>query len=246
MDNNTQKDSGHSSEPYSGYSSYNSNEPHNSGVVRSLEREMCLQEFKDDRDVIIQTLKTAIKNGEFDEAQEIVFQYRAAIKTDEQFAVLAQMVSENLESYKEIQKIETRLDATPDDEFQKRLDLCNQILKIKPQNAKYLEEKKRCEEALGIRPKQTLVEQKDNPPKKEKFFACPICFGIMAFLDIIMIIGSSAEDNPVRWAIGFAVALLLHFIMLSNQKFNPLKKASDGWKIGLSILLFFIIGMALV
>lgn len=241
----SQHDSEHSSEQYSGYGAYGSKEqPKRSEVVRSLEREMNLQEFKDDRDVIIQTLKTAIKKGEYEEARDIVYQYRAAIKTDEQFAILAQMVNENLENKKEIEKFETRLDATPDDEYQKRLGLCIEILKIQPNNEKYLKEKERCELALHI--KEQELEKLKNPPEPEKLLACPICFGIMGFLDLIMILGSSAEDNPVAWATGFTIALVLHFIMLSNLKFNLLKNASDGWKINLSILLFFIIAMITV
>lgn len=146
---------------YADYQGYDQNMSSNSAqskteitrATRELEREILIQEYKNDRDVIIQTIKDALKNRRYTEAQEFVYKYRAAAKSDEEFSVLAKMTAQGLEKFQEISNLVTALDATPEDDYPVRLELCQRILQKQPDNIEYQKELERYRIALGIKPK---------------------------------------------------------------------------------------------
>lgn len=126
--------------------------PSSDRATLNLEREMMLQEYQCDREAILSIIKDALKNRQYQEAQEYVYKYRVAAKTDEEFAVLARMTAQGLEKYQEISKLVTALEATPEDDYRMRMGLCERILKVQPENETYKKELKRCQKALGIKP----------------------------------------------------------------------------------------------
>ena len=126
------------------------NQPKESEVVRAIERDISLQEYENDKEYILQAIKDYLKERKYDDAQELVYKYRAAAKTDENFAVLARLTAQGLEAHSKFEKIDTVLDATPDDDYQTRISLCKRALKVEPGNEKYKQELERCQKALGI------------------------------------------------------------------------------------------------
>ena len=118
-------------------------------AVRELERTMTLSEFEEDRDVILMMIKDALKTRSYGEAQEIVHKYRAAAKTDEEFATLARMTAQGLEGDKKVASIKTVLDATPEDDYDTRIALYERILKIQPGHEEYTEKLNECKRLRG-------------------------------------------------------------------------------------------------
>ena len=152
-----------------GYQSYTNdydNPPpstQDSALEKVIERDMSIEEYKEDRDVILMTIKNAIKEKRFDEAQAFVHKYRAAAKIDENFAVLAKMTAQGMENNKKIEKLVTILDATPDDDYPARIAVCKRILDVQPDNVQYRQELKRCEDAIN----GTHAEEKTTAPVRQ-------------------------------------------------------------------------------
>ena len=130
--------------------------PHQDAVLE-LEREMSLSEFEEDRDVILMMMKEALRTRNYDEAQELVHKYRAAIKKDDEFATLARMTAQGIEGAKKVAGIQTVLDATPEDDYDTRIALYERILKIQPGNEEIQTKLNDCKRLRGdIVPDQSL------------------------------------------------------------------------------------------
>lgn len=178
-----------------GYQSY-ANEPPKLEDAKSLERDLKIQEFQDQRDIILKTLAHCIKQKNFTEAQEIYHQYQVVRKYDESFASLGHLLAEGLKKQEKISKYELLLDATPDDEYNKRIEYYNEILKIEPDNLKYLELKKQCRldcmqnKAALTAIKKTNSVQKNNSGKLivSIFFALFVIPIILFFLIFIFLL----------------------------------------------------------
>ena len=126
-------------------------------AVLELEREMSLSEFEEDRDVILMMLKEALRTRNYDEAQEIVHKYRAAVKKDDEFATLARMTAQGIEGAKKVAGIQTVLDATPEDDYETRIALYERILKIQPGNEEIQTKLNECKRLRGdIVPEKAL------------------------------------------------------------------------------------------
>ena len=208
-----------------GYQGYGEESQHNSTAVRALEKEFSLDEYNLDRDAILLAIQDALKERNYDEAQALVFKYRAAAKTDEKFAVLAKLVKQGMENAQKIGKIETVLDATPDTDYDVRMALCQKILKIEPNNEKYLEEMNRCRVAKGLDPvdangKTPLVPT--NVQKGIKKGAAVGCFGVLAFLNAVEILVFGLALGLGSAALVVLVELAIHGITLVPAK------ASEG------------------
>ncbi len=167
------------------------NEQPKEGDTKSLERDLKLQEFQDQRDLILKTLAQCIKQKNFTEAQEIYHQYQIARKYDESFASLGKLLTEGVEKYNKISKYELLLDATPDNEYDKRLEYYNEILKIEPDNIKYVELKKQCQTAK-MQNKAALNAMSRNDVKRKNdspAFIIGVIFLLMiiSFLIIFLI-----------------------------------------------------------
>ncbi len=231
-------------ESNTGYQSYGEMDPNSATTsskdesVLKLERDIAIQEFKDDRDFIIETLKQNIKNHEFTEAQQLIQQYRAALKVDETFAMLAKMVKDGIEKDKKIEKFETMLDVTPADEYTKRIEICKNILRIDSEHQVSKKEIERCEAALGISTNQSQNNNKSKDTSSNDILACPKTAITLIILDALIILGTIGDGNPSA-IVYYLLAIGLHFVICSNIKANPLKKIPNGAKIALSILLFF-------
>lgn len=153
-----------------------------------LERELLLNEYRNDKDAILLAIKQALKERNYKEAQEFIFKYRAAAKLDENFAVLARMTAQGLESEKKIEKVVTVLEATPDEDYETRIALCERILKIVPDHEGYQKELDRCKNALN--PQTTQIEKADDNAEARNVRAIvvailAIIFGIVGFMMII-------------------------------------------------------------
>lgn len=224
-----------------GYQSYGEMKPNSAATsskdesVLKLERDIAIQEFKEDRDFIIETLKQNIKNHEFTEAQQLIQQYRAALKVDETFAMLAKMVKDGIEKNKKIEKFETMLEVTPNDYYAKRIEICKNILRIDSEHQDSKKEIERCEAALGI---YTQNNNKSKDTSSNDILACPKTAITLIILDALIILVTIGDGKPSA-IVYYLLAIGLHFVICSNIKANPLKKIPNGAKIALSILLFF-------
>ena len=180
---------------------------------RVLERNLLMQEYESDRDVILKEIKTALRERRYRDAQEFVYRYRIAAKTDETFAALARMTAEGLENARNIETLETMLDATPEDEYRRRLQLCREILEISPDHPKYVAELRRCEEKLGIGvPAPPLP-----PPKSESTYTtgCAVLFGFILFCNIFAGLGYVALYGAGGLGVG-AITVLLYWLLSSK------------------------------
>lgn len=229
-----------SDQNYQSYSSYSGAQGQNDSVLK-LERDMAIQEFKDDRDFIIETLKQNIKNHEYEEAQQLIQQYRAALKIDETFAMLATMVKDGIEKNKKIEKFETQLELTPEDDYLQRMKICQDILVIVPDCEKYQAEIARCQRELDRISQNNRNIRSNKTSQSEDILACPKTAITLIILDALIILGTIGDGN-LSAIVYYLIAIGLHFVICSNIKANPLKKLPDGLKIALSIILFFIGG----
>ena len=117
---------------YSSYQGYGDSHKSPEAVEKMLNRDMMLLEYDTDRDIILGAIQSSLKERNYDEAQAFVEQYRAAAKTDEKFAILARMTSDGLNTQKEAEKVQTVLDATPEDDYEVRLSLSERLYKLIP------------------------------------------------------------------------------------------------------------------
>lgn len=134
MDARSSRKTGSGVRGYKGYSGYGS-EPEGgqdtSLVRKSLERDLILEEYREDREAILSALKTAIRERQYQEAQEFVYKYRAAAREDESFAVLAQMTADGLKTDKALEKLQVSLDATPEYDYRVRLSICERMYRMR-------------------------------------------------------------------------------------------------------------------
>lgn len=170
---------------------------------RALEREISRQEYETDRDAILLAIKDALKEHRYQEAQEFIYKYRVAAKTDESFTMLANMTKQGLENAKKIEKIELALDATPDDDYDVRMALCQKILKIQPNREPTITEMNRCRAAKGLDPlnshgKAPLVSQKVQIGiKKGVSYVALSAFLSITFVELIifgLVLGSGVAS----------------------------------------------------
>lgn len=155
-----QKSGKRGGEAQGGYQSYGSGGARpgaDEAAARDLEREMVLMEYETDRDVILKTIKDALKRHDYDDAQAFVYKYRAAAKQDEEFSILAKLLAQKLESKQKIDKIKTLIEATDEKDTKALIALNERILRIDPDN----EEAKTALAAL-------LGEDECPKPKKKK------------------------------------------------------------------------------
>lgn len=191
-----------------------------------MEREIILQEYQTDRDAILLAIKNALKNRRYQEAQEFVYKYRAAAKNDEDFRVLARMTASGLEKAQSISKFVTALDATPDDDYSVRLELCKRILNVQPENETYQKELERCQNALHI---------KADNPKKSSSVANPqrgsvtgtlalIAFSLSTLFNIFLLIGVNIDSDikTISASIfSFIFATIIEGLILIPRKDKP-------------------------
>lgn len=120
-------------------------------LEREFARDAVLEEYETDRDAILLFIKDAIRERRYQDAQEFVFKYRAAAKTDENFKILARLTAQGLDTEQRIAKVETVLDATPDSDYDTRMALYEQILRIDPGHEKYKAALEQCrQQKAGI------------------------------------------------------------------------------------------------
>ena len=153
----------------------------------ALERELIINEYRSDRDAILLAIKQAVKDRNYKEAQEFIYKYRAATKFDDNFAVLARMTSQGIENEKKIEKIVTVLEATPDDDYETRIAICERILKIVPDHDVYLKELKKCKEALQAQNGQIKKANTDNPPAKSSNTSTIVIGGLFILIIILIL-----------------------------------------------------------
>lgn len=123
-----------------GYESYrrdgatrtNANDTKRHEAELALERDIVMTEYKTDRDVIMKAIKESIKRRDYDDAQAFIHKYRFAAKTDDDFSILAKLLAQKLETQQKIEKIQTVIDATDDNDTTALIALNERILRIDP------------------------------------------------------------------------------------------------------------------
>lgn len=123
-----------------GYESYrrdgatrtNANDTKRHEAELALERDIVMTEYKTDRDVILKAIKESIKRRDYDDAQAFIHKYRFAAKTDDDFSILAKLLAQKLETQQKIEKIQTVIDATDDNDTTALIALNERILRIDP------------------------------------------------------------------------------------------------------------------
>lgn len=127
-------------EEQGGYESYrsdgatrtNANDTKRHEAELALERDIVMTEYKTDRDVILKAIKESIKKRDYDDAQAFIHKYRFAAKTDDDFSILAKLLAQKLETQQKIEKIQTVIDATDDNDTTALIALNERILRIDP------------------------------------------------------------------------------------------------------------------
>lgn len=127
-------------EEQGGYESYrrdgatrtNANDTKKHEAELALERDIVMTEYKTDRDVILKAIKESIKKRDYDDAQAFIHKYRFAAKIDDDFSILAKLLAQKLETQQKIEKIQTVIDATDDNDTTALIALNERILRIDP------------------------------------------------------------------------------------------------------------------
>lgn len=130
METQKQEKSGRYHGNYQGYSS--SEEEKDTHKDKVMERDMSLLEYDLDKDYILESIKQNLKNRDYDSAQELVHKFRAAAKGDEQFEILARRTADGINRQKDLQRVKTSLDMTPEDDYEVRLSLSERMYKLIP------------------------------------------------------------------------------------------------------------------
>lgn len=230
---------------HSDYNSYgasyaNHAQPNESQMQRAIERDMTLEEYELDRDYILQAVKDALKERRYDEAQELVYKYRAAAKTDEQFAVLARMTAQGLEKNSKVDKIDVILDATPEDDYQTRIALCNRALKVDAGNEKYKAELERCQRAIGINPNSGTNVSAGQAASTSLYTPGAIALMLLTnFFNFFLMVGCFVDDSPLGGILTI-VLMLAHAWLYSNHKSSPIHSMHTAAKFGINILVWFV------
>ncbi|GEM_PF-6040845 len=227
------------------------NQPKESEVVRAIERDISLQEYENDKEYILQAIKDYLKERKYDDAQELVYKYRAAAKTDENFAVLARLTAQGLEAHSKFEKIDTVLDATPDDDYQTRISLCKRALKVEPGNEKYKQELERCQRALGIQPTQNKATSTQSSADSNQLFtpsakAWAIASALWTGLSTCFFF---SEYGFLSGCLGIAL-IVANTWLYSNHPSSPIRQLGTVGKvlvnIGVWCLAFIIIALVSV
>ena len=214
---------------------------------RSLERDLSLEEYEIDKDFIIQAIKDYLKERRYDDAQELVYKYRAAAKIDENFAMLARLTAQGLEKQSKIAKVETILDATPDDDYQMRVSLYRRILKIDPGNEHYQKELDASLIAMGVDLSGGNKIAKTNKYAIWLFSPGALIWAIISGLWTAGMTSIIYEQDGLVPALMSAFVILLNTWLYSNHKSSPIAKQSTVVKvlvnIGVWIVSFITIAM---
>lgn len=156
-------------------------------LEREFERDAILDEYETDRDAILMVIKEAIRERRFQEAQEFVFKYRAATKTDENFKLLARMTAQGLDTEQRIAKVETVLEATPHEDYDTRMALYEQILRIDPNHEKYQAELEQCRQEKSGTDIQKATDTNQSNNAVQTFGKRALFIGICLFLFLILL-----------------------------------------------------------
>ena len=221
-------------------------QPNESEVVRAIERDMSLQDYEADKDFILQEIKNNLKERKYNDAQELVYKDRAAAKTDENFAVLARLTAQGLETHSKLDKIDTVMDATPEDDYQTRISLCKRALKVEPTNEKYKQELERCQKALGIQPTQNKTASTQSSADSNQLFTptakvWAIVSGIWTFLCAMVIF---SDDGTLPGCLALAL-LVVNTWLYSNHKSSPIHQLGTTGKVLINIAVW-IIGICII
>ncbi|MCL2325504.1 MAG: hypothetical protein FWC40_03230 [Proteobacteria bacterium] len=115
------------------------------GLDHAFKQSALADEFARDRDYIISSLQEALKSRQYVEANKIVRMYREVGSGNRAFMILADLA----ERFAGIEAYIIQLDATPLDAYRGRVELCDKILEIAPEDETYRAERERCMKALG-------------------------------------------------------------------------------------------------
>ena len=110
-------------------------------------------EYQADREYIINQIQMFIKNECFNEANNLVETYSLVVpKTDKEFISLKEEINRYLDVKESIAGIKALLKATPDNNYERKYELCVEILKKDPHDVEVIEQFDMCETKLGLRP----------------------------------------------------------------------------------------------
>lgn len=252
------RSSGRRSEARQGYAGYGA-EPDISQskakVTKSLERDLTLAEYRDDRDVILTAIKDALRERRYSDAQEFVFKYRAAAASDEIFEQLAKMTAKGLEEDKTLEKLKVSLEATPEDDYQVRLSLCERIYRIR-KDPKVLEDVNKYRAYLNkplVKEEDGLpgpLDLKDQAPKVARTMAdtalAVLCGLMVSFAVIVGTIALGLGDAHGKLAFALAlVQIAVHVITMVNWRKKKYEASSYIVKF-VGNILFFITMIAII
>ena len=195
--------------------------------AHQLEREIQLQEYENDRDAILHNIKMALRERRYRDAQAFIYTYRAAAKTDECFAALAQMTSKGLDEERQIETLVTILEATPEDDIDKRIEICEKILSVQPHHPKYRAELK----ALKSSHTEDFIPAATNAaiPKRPLMSSpCGVVFGLITLVNAGLCL---AWVHSLLSTLIIVSLTFVQYGLLSNHPYSPLQKAPDSIKI---------------
>ncbi|MBR4986881.1 MAG: hypothetical protein IKY83_14200 [Proteobacteria bacterium] len=209
--------SGRRSESGQGYAGYGAEPDTDQEMVKetkALERDLTLEEYRDDRDAILAAIKVAIRERRYSDAQEFVYKYRVAAKSDESFSVLAEMTAKGLEEDKELEKLKVSLDATPDSDYEVRLSISERMYRLR-KDPKVLEDVNKYRKHLN-KPLisedgsiQVTPDLKDQVPKVARTVADTVLAILCGAMSMIALLVGLCVLDAGRGHSGIAFALLL-------------------------------------
>ena len=217
-------------------------------VTKSLERDLTLAEYRDDRDVILTAIKDALRERRYSDAQEFVFKYRAAAAADETFGQLAKMTAKGLEEDKALEKLKVSLDATPEDDYAVRLSLCERMYRMR-KDPKVLEDVNKYRTYLNkplMREDGSLpgpLDLKEQAPKVARTVADTVLASLCGiFVSIALIVGTTAlAIGNGSGGIAFTLALVetvVHAMTMVNWRKKKYEASSYVLKFVGNILFF--------
>ena len=129
---------------------------------RKAEEELRLtrlkQEFDNDKAAIIQELQNNLKNGELGYARDLANRYAEVGYYDEGFRKLCDIVNERMNIVRKIQPLTAEYGALPDNAFKRKIEICERILKLDPNNIEYQDELEMCNAGIC---RSTFIVSKD-------------------------------------------------------------------------------------
>lgn len=113
--------------------------------TKKVEEELKLAELKNeyenDKEYLISELQNNLKSKDYKSAKEIIDKYRAVAIDDNIFSVLAKKTDTGYAIYKHVYEWTALYHATPEEEHEEKLELCNNILSCDPQNQEFIQNK---------------------------------------------------------------------------------------------------------